>query len=501
MQTDTLHELMQLIDSRTALIQVETVEEIRLLKIIGNAAELKGWDFYVWTISTGVHKHAEHPSYSSEQSLKASLGHIKDSGPVGIYALLDAAPHLIDPASLRLIKEITEDYPNKPKTLILLGRAFHLPEDLAHISARVTVDFPTHDRIREIYLEQAYRWLSEKHGRALFRSPDDETLFLQSLSGLPEEDVERIVINSIQIDGKIDLNDVESIVKFKKENIGKDGLFEFYPATTSLLEVGGIDGLKQWLDVRRSSFLSVDSDAALPAPKGVLLLGVQGCGKSIAAKAVANAWHVPLLRLDFGILYSKWLGETEENVRTALKQAEAMSPCVLWIDEIEKGITSDSGGSVDGGVSRRLLATILVWMAERSSRVFLVATANDVSQLPPELLRKGRFDEIFFIDLPSLSERHEIFEIHLIKRKLNPAKFDLARLVKHSEGFSGSEIEQAIVSGLYSASPNNKSFGTEQMVAELLSTKPLSAVMSEKVSALRDWAETHTRRANGSKTR
>ena len=178
-----------------------------------------------------------------------------------------------------------------------------------------------------------------------------------------------------------------------------------------------------------------------------------------------------------------------------------MSPCVLWIDEIEKGITSDSGGSVDGGVSRRLLATILVWMAERSSRVFLVATANDVSQLPPELLRKGRFDEIFFIDLPSLSERHEIFEIHLIKRKLNPAKFDLARLVKHSEGFSGSEIEQAIVSGLYSASPNNKSFGTEQMVAELLSTKPLSAVMSEKVSALRDWAETHTRRANGSKTR
>jgi SpoVK/Ycf46/Vps4 family AAA+-type ATPase len=246
--------------------------------------------------------------------------------------------------------------------------------------------------------------------------------------------------------------------------------------------------LRHWLEIRREFFLE-DTELELDPPRGILLLGVQGCGKSLVAKAAAAIFHAPLLRLDFGVLYNKYYGETERNLRKALETAEVMAPCVLWMDEIEKGLSVQND---DDGLSRRILGTFLTWMAERKKSVFVVATANDIMRLPPELVRKGRFDEIFFVDLPSAENRSDILRIHLQKRSLDPAEFDLAALVQATEGYSGSEIEQAIVSAMYNAHAKREVLAQAELIAEIRATRPLSVVMSEKVQELRSWAATRT---------
>ena len=293
----------------------------------------------------------------------------------------------------------------------------------------------------------------------------------------------------------INLEDAQRVLKFKRDALGQGGLLEFEMDTGNFSDIGGLGGLKRWLELRRVAFSGDAAKLGVDPPKGVLLLGVQGAGKSRAAKAIAGSWNVPLMRLDFGVLYNKFQGESERNLREALKQAEAMAPCVLWIDEIEKGLASD-GGSSDGGVSRRMLGTVLTWMAERTAKVFLVATANDVTQLPPELLRKGRMDEIFFVDLPDAATRADIFRIHLKKRKLDPAKFDLSQLAVAADGFSGAEIEQAIVAAIYEALATKQALATQLLLAEIAHTRPLSVVMAEKVEGLRQWAAGRTVRAD-----
>jgi SpoVK/Ycf46/Vps4 family AAA+-type ATPase len=266
-------------------------------------------------------------------------------------------------------------------------------------------------------------------------------------------------------------------------------VLSFEANTTKLTDVAGLGNLKRWLQERQEVFLSDAPPTGLDPPKGLLLLGVQGGGKSLAAKAVAGAWGLPLLRLDFATLYNKYYGETERNLRESLKTAGLMSPCVLWIDEIEKGLASDGD---DGGPGKRILGTLLTWMAERKNKVFLVATANDIEALPPELLRKGRFDEIFFVDLPSEAMRKACFEIHLKRRGLDQNKFDTVALAAHSQGFTGAEIEQAIVASLYAAHARKEELKTDHIEKELASTKPLSVVMAEKVAYLRAWASTRT---------
>jgi SpoVK/Ycf46/Vps4 family AAA+-type ATPase len=314
------------------------------------------------------------------------------------------------------------------------------------------------------------------------------------LVGLNEEDVRRLIAAAVR-DGQISESDIRQILNFKKEDSGGDGMVDFDFDVAGFDGVGGLTHLKHWLSLRRGAFLEPHGEMEFDPPKGVLLLGVQGSGKSLAAKAIAGTWHVPLMKMDFGSLYSKWLGESEHNVKHALQQAEAMAPCVLWIDEIEKGIAND-GDAADGGVSKRILGTLLTWMAERKSRVFLVATANDVSKLPPELLRKGRFDEIFFVDLPAAGVRRDIFAIHLKKRKLNPQLFDLQALSDASEGFAGAEIEQAVIAGLYRALGDHQSPNTHHILDELRNTQPLSVLMAEKMTALRSWAHGRTVRAD-----
>ena len=492
MASDQLDELSILIRSRIPLVQVETLEETRIIRYLECASVREGWDFFTWTAADGLRKFPETEALSGTEVFRDALHCINDTLQRGVFAMFDVQPHLQDSVSQRLIKEIAMAYTSHPRTLVFIGGSVELSPDLARLSAKFSPELPNLERIREIYLEEAYRWLSDERGRKLIHPRDTEDLLLQHLAGMPEEDVHRLSLSAIQDDGQISLDDVRRVLDFKRQTLGKGGLIDFYTDSSSFEDVGGLTGLKSWLELRRAAFVGDEKKLGVDPPKGVLLLGVQGAGKSLAAKAVAGTWHVPLMRLDFGTLYNKFLGESEHNLREALKQAEAMAPCVLWIDEIEKGLASDASGAGDGGVSRRLLGTVLTWMAERTAKVFLVATANDVTQLPPELLRKGRLDEIFFIDLPGAASRKDILDIHLRKRKLDPAQFDVVQLAASSAGFSGAEIEQALVAAIYAANADNASPNTLHLLGEFHRTRPLSVLMAEKVMALRNWASGRT---------
>jgi SpoVK/Ycf46/Vps4 family AAA+-type ATPase len=312
-------------------------------------------------------------------------------------------------------------------------------------------------------------------------------LIISQLRGLAATDARRIIRRIINDDGAINHDDLERITQARYQLLENSGALSCEFDTGSFAEVGGLENLKRWIRLRRNVFL--EADEALDTPRGILLVGVQGGGKSLAAKAVAGMWSVPLLRFDFGTLYNKFHGETERNLREALQAAEAMAPCVLWIDEIEKAIAS---GDNDGGTSRRMLGTLLTWMAERAAPVFIVATANAIEQLPPELIRKGRLDEIFFVDLPDAATRAEIFAIHLRKREHKPLDFNIRELTEITAGFSGAEIEQSIVAATYLAREQEVALNTTHLRSEIEQTRPLSRVMAEKMTRLRNWARDRT---------
>ncbi len=494
-----LNELKILIESRIPLIQIETNEELRLLKYLEETAKEKKWDLYTWTVTFGLKKISEQAAVGKTSSLKDALQFIKNTPKLGIFILLDYQLHLTDLISQRLIKEIAQSYTQKPLTILLIGSNFELPDDLNKLFIKFKPSLPSPSQIRDIFAEEAHQWINAEPGRKLVGKIDVMEMLFQQFKGIPEEDMRKLALNSISDDGKINLDDVRHVLDFKRQRLGKNGLLEFYTDSPDFSDLGGLDVLKAWLELRRSAFTGDDKALGVDPPKGILLLGVQGSGKSLAAKCVAGSWKVPLLRLDFGSLYAKYLGDSEHNVREVLIQAEAMAPCVLWIDEIEKGITSDGSGSTDGGVSRRLLATILTWMAEHKAKVFLVATANDVSQLPPELLRKGRMDEIFFVDLPDHDIRCDILRIHLNKRKINSLDFEIEKIADACEGFSGAEIEQALVAAIYVSLSEHRPVKTQHLLNEMKLTKPLSILMSEKISGLRKWALGRTMQATSEK--
>jgi SpoVK/Ycf46/Vps4 family AAA+-type ATPase len=488
---DTLHDLAVVIRSRFPLVQIETREETRMMKLLERAANLENWPLFVWTIADGLKRVPRTDVMTQTYEFQDALRHIDKTPQNGVYTLIDAQPYFENPVNVRLVKEIAQEYYKTARTLVFIGAKLDLPDDLSRMSARFNLPLPDVAEIREIFREEAQIWQrTEGHG-PLKGDQQAVELIVQYLAGMCEEDARRLIREAIRIDEQINFDDVRRILKFKRDSLGQSGLLEFEMDTGNMNDIGGLGGLKHWLDLRRIAFTGDAAKLGVDPPKGVLLLGVQGAGKSLAAKAIAGAWNVPLMRLDFAVLYNKFHGESERNLREALKQAEAMAPCVLWIDEIEKGLASESGES-DGGVSRRMLGTVLTWMAERTAKVFLVATANDVMQLPPELLRKGRMDEIFFVDLPDTATRADIFRIHLKKRKLDPAKFDLAQLAVASAGFSGAEIEQAIVASIYEALATKQPLATPHVLGEIGHTQPLSVVMAEKVGALRQWAAGRT---------
>ena len=485
-------DLEVLVRSRVPIILVETGDEPRALEVFKRLAVRIGQPVMRWSVTTGLQRldldlqpqaHAREPAQA--------LGQIKATGTAGIYLLLDFHPYLEDPAHVRMIKEIALGYGDAGHTLVFISHRCDLPGDLPPLSARFELSLPDSQALEKQIREEARVWARTHPGQKV--KTDDRTMkqLLKQLGGLTVSDARRLIRNAIHDDGAITESDLPKVMQAKYRLLDQGGALSFELDTAQFGDVGGLDRLKRWLLQRRGVFL--DPDSALDPPRGTLLVGVQGGGKSLAAKAVAGLWQLPLLRLDFGTLYNKFFGETERNLRSSLATAEAMAPCVLWVDEIEKAIAS---GDYDSGTSKRVLGTLLTWMAERRAPVFLVATANRIDNLPPELVRKGRLDEIFFVDLPDTPTRLKIFEIHLAKRNHSPHDFELTRLATACEGFSGAEIEQAVVAGLYLAREQGEKLTTAHLLTELGQTRPLSVVMAEQLAALRAWAASRTVPAN-----
>jgi SpoVK/Ycf46/Vps4 family AAA+-type ATPase len=482
-------DLALILRSRFPIVLIETHEEPRAVELLERICNLEDWPLFLWNVTDGLQRMHSTDRVPQTYAPGDVLRHIDKTPQNGVYVLLDLHPYLTDPINIRLLKEIALGYSTMQRTVVLLSHRIDLPPELQRLSASFSLSVLDADGARALLREEIALWRST-HGE-LSGDREAAELLARHLTGMCREDARRLIRQAISDDGAITLQDIARVHRAKYDMLGQQGILELELDTARFSDVGGQKHLKRWLDVRRAVFLAPAGSVPLDAPKGVLLLGVQGAGKSLAAKAVAGAWGVPLLRLDFGALYNKYHGETERNLREVLVAADAMAPCVLWIDEIEKGVSQDDGTS-DGGISRRVLGTLLTWMAERAARVFLVATANDVTSLPPELMRKGRMDEIFFVDLPGAQTRRDIFSIHLKRRRLDPSAFDLEGLAEGSDGFSGAEIEQAVVAALYEAHAEKQPLATRHLLAELKRTRPLSVVRREELAELREWASERT---------
>jgi len=483
---DECQELCALLRSRFPIILIQSHEEPRILELLQQSANLENQVLMTWSITNGIRRHGRDEAIYQTNDLLDALKHIDKSAQNGIYVLCDAHPGFKDPVAMRLIREIALSHYRSARTLVFLSpRLDEMPPELLRLSAHFHPRLPNRDDIRALVAEEARRYESQSGEKPRGDKQALEMLIMHLL-GMEQDDVRRLVRQALRDDGTISADDVRRVLATKYEALGGAGTLAYEESKVRFDDVGGLARLKHWISLRRKPFLSSGVDD-VDRPKGIVLLGVQGGGKSLAARAVAGEWGVPLMRMDFGALYNKYYGETERNLRNAFAAAESMSPCVLWIDEIEKGISTDSGEG-DGGVSRRVLGTLLTWMAEREEPVFMVATANDISQLPPELIRKGRFDEIFFVDFPGAEARAQIARIHLKKRGHDPSNFDVDGFARLAEGFSGAEIEQAIVSASFEARSRSETLTSADILAELERTRPLSVVMAEKIDALRDWA-------------
>jgi SpoVK/Ycf46/Vps4 family AAA+-type ATPase len=484
-----LRDLAAIIRSRTPLIAVESNEEPQIVNLVRQIGRQLGLKAYRWTVTEGMQAFdpADQPPQAVVKS-QETLNYIKTSGSYCLFTLLDFHPYLTDTVHVRFLKDIALGYPKHFSTVVLVGFALQLPEELRPFTAYFRLPLPTPGELRAIVYQAAADWGAEHGQREVQTTNKALEVLVRNLAGLTATDARRLALKAINDNGAISESDMPEVMRAKYELLGRDSPLSFEYETAQFAEIGGMTRLRQWLEVRKSFFID-GVVSRLDPPRGMLLLGVQGCGKSLAAKAAAGIFGVPLLRLDFGVLYSKYYGETERNLRKALDTAEIMAPCVLWLDEIEKGVAV---GDDDDGLSRRILGTLLTWMAERQKAVFIVATANEITRLPPEMVRKGRFDEIFFVDLPAAQNRREILKIHLQKRHLDPAKFDIEALTKATDGFSGSEIEQAIVSAMYTAHAKDRDASQDDLLAEIQQTRPLSVLMSEKVEEFREWATDRT---------
>ncbi len=493
-----LQDLTALIRANTALIVIETPDEARVVELFRQSL-LHVWRaLFRWSITEGLRRidlDREDPSEVAPDA-SSTLQAIRDADQRGIYLLLDFHHYLDYASTQRALREVVQRRDCQPHVLVLVGAKIALPPELEPLAVRFTPRLPDAHALLKLVREEAAAYQQEHGGRRVEADAAAVAQIVRNLQGMSETDARRIARHLIFDDGVLGSSDLPALARLKFELLNRSGHLHYEYDTARFADVAGARRLKRWIEQRRDTFIG---DAALPGagigmldpPKGVLLLGVQGCGKSLLAKAVAGGFGVPLVRLDFGTLYDKYHGETEKNLRAALASTEQLAPCVLWIDEIEKGLAA-GGTDSDGGVSRRVLGYLLTWMAERQSKVFLVATANQVHELPAELLRKGRFDEIFFVDLPDAATRAEVLALHLCKRGLRAEDFDLEALAASADGFSGAEIEQAIVAGLYAAHAERRPLDTALLRGELQNTRPLSVLMAEKVSALRDWARERT---------
>jgi ATPase family associated with various cellular activities (AAA) len=480
-------DLALLLRSRHPLVVCETVEEQRfeaLLRLVSSELTIPFWS---WSAASGLAPAHPHDAEKSAD-LAWALRLIRRATGEGTWLLKDPVPHLEAPATLRLLRETAQEFAGSARTIVLVGPAIPSRPELDDLQIRFEFALPGPRDLSELLQRVSRRLSRDNPGVRVSLSREDAEGIVSDLQGLTMFEAERALARAIVEDNALTAADRPRIRETKKTLVEGGGLLEFIPAPEGLDQVGGLEKLKKWIATRRIGFLPAAGEKPLDPPKGILLLGVQGCGKSLAAKSIAATWGLPLLALDAGKLLAPYVGESERNLRDALRRVERMAPCVLWIDEIEKAFVSVRTSESDGGVSMRLVATLLTWMQERASRVFLVATANSVEELPPEMMRKGRVDEVFFVDLPAKPARMEILRLHLSRRGEDPARFDAAALADASERFSGAEIEQAVVSGLYEARAGRYPLDTNSILVAIRSTRPLSVVRAEKIEALRAWA-------------
>ncbi len=488
---EAMRDLEILILSRHPIIAVETYEEERIEEGLKHIAATLGIPFFVWTVTGGLERIGEgNAIYDSKHPLKA-LGNLAAILQEGIYLFKDLHRYWGEAEVVRKLQDLARPFAKDRRALVISAPHITLPPELEKLTAFFRLDLPAEKELKAL-AKNVITDLSRQHRIKVQISADEFDRLVEGMKGLTLYEAERALTKAILRDLALTRRDLEVIIETKRELLEKEGVLEYFPAEAGMGEMGGLSKLKRWLAKRKKAFTPQAKRFGVPPPKGIVLLGVQGCGKSMGAKAVAREWDLPLLRMEPGRLYDKYVGESDKNLERALKMAERMAPCVLMIDEIEKGFASMGSSEADAGLSKRIFGRLLGWLQEHRAPVFVVATCNQIDGLPPELMRKGRFDEIFFIDLPSAEARKEIFAVHLKKRKRNPAAFDLDALADASGGFSGAEIEQAVVSALYTAFSRGTDVDTPLLVDELKATTPLSVTRREDITALRAWAHGRT---------
>lgn len=496
-------ELNTLTRAKYPIIYIVSWEERRVEDILRQVAIERRKKLYGWTLTNGIMPldvvQSDPIDPSTRDPLNA-LDMVANSREAAIFVLKDFHPFLDKdrggpdyPVIVRRLRDITNDLKESRKTLVILSPILRFPPDLEKDITVLDYSLPTLDEL-EVSLDRVVRSARETAGVQIRMRSDERERVLKAARGLTCLEAENVFAKSLVMGRKLDLS---IIIAEKEQLISRSQVLEYYETVEGFSNVGGLGLVKQWLRKRGNAFTERARQFGLPEPKGLLLLGVQGAGKSLLAKAVASQWQLPLLRLDLGRVFSELVGSSEQNMRQALGLAENVAPCVMWLDEMEKGLAGSSGsGNSDAGTSARVFGSLLTWMQEKTSPVFVIGTANDISALPPEVLRKGRFDEIFFVDLPQLQERREIFVIHLARRGRDALNYDLNGLAVATDGFSGAEIEQVIIDGLYDAFEDSRELSSEDLFVNIENTIPLSQTMETKITALRQWARKHARPAS-----
>ncbi len=495
-------EINILVRAKYPLIYIVSWEERRVEKMLQQVAEERRKNLYSWTLTDGIISldgYDGPPVDPGTRNPLRALDFISASTEAAIFILKDFHPFLNErhPTNdhsiiVRKLRDLSNHLKQTLKTLIILSPILNFPPELEKDITVLDYGLPTGEELSRS-LDLVVRSARELSGRKIRLDAETREKVLSAAQGLTCTEAENVFAKSLVMTNRLDL---DVIVSEKKQIIRRSQLLEYFSPDEDMSLVGGMPLLKDWLAKRALAFSDRARQFGLPEPKGLLLLGVQGAGKSLVAKAVASEWKLPLLRLDLGRMFNQFVGSSEQNMRTALRLSESIAPCVLWLDEIEKGLAGSASSHIsDAGTTARVFGSFLTWMQEKTAPVFVLSTSNDISMLPPETLRKGRFDEIFFIDLPNLEERREIFAIHIAKRGRRPLEFDLNYLAQHSGGFSGAEIEQAVISGLYDAFEVGQELQTEDVLRNLQETVPLSQTMEVQIGALRSWARTHARPA------
>lgn len=481
-----------LIRARYPLIYVVSFEENRVESELLRITQNRKKQIYKWSITNGL----ENPDGSFLGEFKDPikvLEYILQSDINGVFVMKDYHPYLNEPVVIRKLRDVAHSLKTSMKNVVFLSPILKVPVELEKEISVVDYNLPGKEEIGQIV-----KSISESIGEAdkleISKNPMLLQKIVEAALGLTAEEAENVFAKSLVQTGDFNL---KIILSEKEQIIRKSGVLEYCHVNENMKGVGGLDELKKWLNKRGKAFTPKARDFGLPEPRGVLLLGIPGCGKSLTAKAISSMWQLPLLKLDVGKVFSSLVGSSEENVRRAIQTAESIAPSILWLDEMEKGFSGlGSSGQTDGGTTARVFGTFLTWLQEKKTPVFVVATCNNVSQLPPELLRKGRFDEIFFVDLPSKEERKEIFKIHLEKRNRDSKGFNIEKLAEKSIGFSGSEIEEIIISSLYDAFDDGKELDQSYIEKTIENMVPLSQTMEDQIKGTREWAKIRAKKAS-----